>query len=233
MNLVYVLIGIIAIVFIAFIVIYVRNPFKFPYKDIEFDVTSKRQPDIFDYIDKYLIENRLDEVMDALECLENWKSECEEQILSSMFLKHRREQYEEILDEKHLFRFVLIRTKTRYRQVNYVKYPYSVREVEKEFHTDFNFLNDRYNKLKEIDFQCTLSEYHSTSQRKLMNKNLRDNVIKRDNYTCQICGKYMPDGVGLQVDHIIPISKGGKSVLSNLQVLCSKCNGAKSNKNGK
>ena len=52
----------------------------------------------------------------------------------------------------------------------------------------------------------------------------------RDNYTCQICGKYMPDGVGLHIDHIIPVSKGGKSVESKLQVLCSKCNGSKSNR---
>ena len=36
----------------------------------------------------------------------------------------------------------------------------------------------------------------------------------RDNYTCQICGKYMPDEVGLQVDHIIPVAKGGKTVES-------------------
>ena len=49
-------------------------------------------------------------------------------------------------------------------------------------------------------------------------------------YTCQMCGKYMPDEVGLHVDHIVSISKGGKTVPSNLQVLCSKCNGSKSNK---
>ena len=48
--------------------------------------------------------------------------------------------------------------------------------------------------------------------------------------TCQICGKYMPDGVGLHIDHIVPVSKGGKTVPSNLQVLCSKCNGSKSNR---
>ena len=63
-----------------------------------------------------------------------------------------------------------------------------------------------------------------------MTKQLRKTVMERDNYTCQCCGKYMPDEIGLQVDHIIPINKGGKTVLSNLQVLCSKCNGRKSDK---
>ena len=48
--------------------------------------------------------------------------------------------------------------------------------------------------------------------------------------TCQICGKYMPDEVGLEIDHIVSIKNGGKSVPSNLQVLCSKCNGHKSSK---
>lgn len=63
-----------------------------------------------------------------------------------------------------------------------------------------------------------------------MTRSLREQIMKRDNYTCQLCGKYMPDEVGLHIDHIIPVSKGGKTVASNLQVLCSKCNGSKSNK---
>lgn len=76
----------------------------------------------------------------------------------------------------------------------------------------------------------TLQEYNTKNQRKLMTKKLREQIAKRDNYTCQICGKYMPDGVGLHIDHIVPIAKGGKTVESNLQVLCSKCNGKKSSK---
>lgn len=65
-----------------------------------------------------------------------------------------------------------------------------------------------------------------------MTKELRKQIMERDNYTCQICGKYMPDEVGLQIDHIIPVAKGGKTILSNLRVLCDKCNrkkGAKYN----
>lgn len=91
-------------------------------------------------------------------------------------------------------------------------------------------MEDRNKKLADINFECTLSEYQSKGQRKLMTKALRDKIKIRDNYTCQICGKYMTDEVGLQIDHIIPISKGGKSIESNLQVLCSKCNGSKSDK---
>ena len=84
--------------------------------------------------------------------------------------------------------------------------------------------------LQKIDFQCTLNEYHCKNQRKPMTKALRKEIMLRDNYTCQICGKYMPDEVGLHIDHIIPVSKGGKTIVSNLQVLCSKCNGKKSNR---
>ena len=84
--------------------------------------------------------------------------------------------------------------------------------------------------LRAIGFESTMKDYYSKEQRKLMTKELREQIIERDNYTCQQCGKYMPDRVGLQIDHIIPIAKGGKTVPSNLQVLCSLCNGRKSNK---
>ena len=84
--------------------------------------------------------------------------------------------------------------------------------------------------LESFDYETTRSKWYAKNQRSLMTKKLRDAIKIRDNYTCQICGKYMPDEVGLHVDHIIPIKEGGRSVESNLQVLCDKCNLSKGRK---
>lgn len=65
-------------------------------------------------------------------------------------------------------------------------------------------------------------------ERKLISKRMRFEVFKRDSFTCQYCGKKAPDVV-LEVDHIEPISKGGKTVMLNLVTSCYKCNRGKSN----
>lgn len=69
-------------------------------------------------------------------------------------------------------------------------------------------------------------------QRALMTNSLRSSIKKRDKYTCQNCGVSIHDQslLLLEIDHIIPISKGGLSTPDNLQTLCWKCNRTKSNK---
>jgi len=56
-------------------------------------------------------------------------------------------------------------------------------------------------------------------------------VLARDKWKCLSCGRSSKeDGVLLEVDHIIPRSKGGSDDMSNLQTLCKKCNIGKSNR---
>jgi CO dehydrogenase/acetyl-CoA synthase alpha subunit len=55
----------------------------------------------------------------------------------------------------------------------------------------------------------------------------RFEVFKRDNFTCQYCGKKSPD-VQLEVDHITPKKLGGLDKLNNLTTACINCNRGKS-----
>lgn len=61
---------------------------------------------------------------------------------------------------------------------------------------------------------------------------LRDNVFNsamiNGVYKCCSCGMTSPHKKDFQIDHIRPMSKGGLSILSNLQLLCRKCNWVKS-----
>lgn len=70
------------------------------------------------------------------------------------------------------------------------------------------------------------------AQRSLMTKKLREYIKRRDEYTCQSCGAStaQQDLLLLEVDHIIPVAKGGLSTEDNLQTLCWKCNRTKSDK---
>ncbi len=62
--------------------------------------------------------------------------------------------------------------------------------------------------------------------RKSLSKKLRFEVFKRDAFTCQYCGQKAPDVV-LHVDHISPVSKGGRNDLLNLITACEGCNSGK------
>ena len=59
---------------------------------------------------------------------------------------------------------------------------------------------------------------------------LRFEVLKRDHYRCQACGRSPATcpNVVLHIDHIHPWSHGGETVIENLQTLCRTCNSGKS-----
>lgn len=56
----------------------------------------------------------------------------------------------------------------------------------------------------------------------------RYNVYLRDMFTCQFCLNRFPQSQ-LTLDHVLPISKGGKTVWNNISTACNPCNGKKGN----
>lgn len=69
----------------------------------------------------------------------------------------------------------------------------------------------------------------AAGQRALMTAHLRGWIKARDNHTCRYCGisVYAEPHLLLEVDHIIPVSRGGLSEPDNLQTLCWRCNRTK------
>lgn len=66
-------------------------------------------------------------------------------------------------------------------------------------------------------------------QRALMTPQLRELIKERDNHKCCNCGNGTENepNLLLEIDHIIPVRKGGKTTVENLQTLCWKCNRSK------
>lgn len=64
-------------------------------------------------------------------------------------------------------------------------------------------------------------------KRKALSKRTRFEVFKQHRFTCQYCGR-TPPAVTLQIDHIVPVSKGGDNSRVNLLTACEDCNAGKS-----
>lgn len=72
----------------------------------------------------------------------------------------------------------------------------------------------------------------AAGQRALMTSKLRQHIKERDHYTCRHCGVSTADEphLLLEIDHIVPVSKGGLTTEDNLQTLCWRCNRSKGDK---
>ena len=83
-------------------------------------------------------------------------------------------------------------------------------------------------------------EKKATAKRRYVTPKMKTYILKRDNYTCQICGiskglfdsfiPHLGDYLLLEVDHIVPVASGGYGDdENNLQTLCWRCNRKKGN----
>lgn len=76
---------------------------------------------------------------------------------------------------------------------------------------------------------ATVVDMINIKQARNISKGTRFEVFQRDNHTCQYCGRKPPD-VELEIDHLIPVSKGGTDDFENLVTSCLDCNRGKSDK---
>ena len=69
-------------------------------------------------------------------------------------------------------------------------------------------------------------------ERARVSNKMRFSIYERDGWRCRRCGKSQRFAE-LEIDHIFPIAKGGKSTYDNLQTLCHRCNVEKGDSVGK
>lgn len=61
---------------------------------------------------------------------------------------------------------------------------------------------------------------------------VRWRIMVRDGFTCQLC-KRLCDPSGIEIDHIVPLSKGGTDADDNLRTCCIACNQDRNRQRGK
>lgn len=75
----------------------------------------------------------------------------------------------------------------------------------------------------------TVSRAEAYSERRKLTPRVRWAVLERDRFRCTRCGADAAADslVRLDVDHVLPVSRGGKTEPGNLTTLCSRCNNGK------
>ena len=102
---------------------------------------------------------------------------------------------------------------------------------------DANELEEKISLLmkdSEVNNKKGIYEYVLSSDEKFLNLRAFDDDIKRETYEnqggiCPHCGQKF-EIEQMDADHIIPWSKGGKTVRENCQMLCAECNRKKGNR---
>jgi predicted restriction endonuclease len=72
-------------------------------------------------------------------------------------------------------------------------------------------------------------DYVATPQSEVFPPKIKEEIFKRDEYKCVICGQGINEGCEIHADHIKPRSLGGQNTLENGQTLCSPHNMLKKN----
>lgn len=95
---------------------------------------------------------------------------------------------------------------------------------------DFDALRHAVAEVRHIQETRQTTQFLRKQERNKMTDRLRADILRRDGYRCNMCGTSAQHGAVLHVDHIVAVSRGGKTIMNNLQTLCQACNLGKSNR---
>lgn len=104
------------------------------------------------------------------------------------------------------------------------KYSFFIDDISKD--NDFNFIFSQRLKIR-VPEVIVLNNYSKIPERKM--RLTRKNLLLRDRYTCQYSGKKL-NADDATIDHIVPQSRGGKSVWENVVICSPDVNSKKANK---
>lgn len=203
-------------------------------------VYKNSQLDVYKYIVKYFFKNtKIDE--SSMQIIESIL-----QKYSTINQTHEilTDEYNELMEyiQKHMYRGAYIFQSMTMKKLGSRKLP----KFEKNYYMwyAFNYTSPTNRKsysnsivLDEerlenfAEFLNNLIAFRKSAkyQRQLMTPRLRESILARDKYTCKFCGvsKEKEAHLLLEIDHIMPITKGGVTIETNLQALCWKCNRTK------
>ncbi len=94
---------------------------------------------------------------------------------------------------------------------------------------DFEGLYREFQEMRQVREEQSTTKFLRRQERQRVTARVRYEVFTRDGHRCRVCGN-TSEVEPLHVDHIVPISKGGRSDLDNLQTLCQSCNLGKSDR---
>ena len=101
-------------------------------------------------------------------------------------------------------------------------------EENKLIHPDFYSLDEPCVSHDKVPLEnltlYQLREVAPERARRIADKVFSASMNQRGEYVCQKCGRTSKTRRGLHLDHIVPMARGGKTKVENLQVLCASCN---------
>lgn len=173
----------------------------------------------------YLLVEELETLKDAKQIIDNYKAEYQQYLgdVPSFIIENDEAGFYSRLGFANLEESALT-----------VEYKFSYTSPGGYAQRSFTFSMDEVHisqLIAALENKLTYKEF-AKEQRRLMTKKLRESIKIRDNYTCCNCHNSIQKepNLLLEIDHIIPISKGGCTTEDNLQTLCWKCNRSKSDK---